>query len=397
MAEVPSGKNWICAQIGAREHYLVPRAIADAGELGLFITDIWLPPSHPLALTKRLAGRYHPALSSTSVWAPNAQMLALEAQSRLQRTDVIRRTMARNRLFQREAVRRLEQITDDAPRTLVAFSYACDQLFAYAKSRGWRTVLDQIDPAQAEERLIQRLHPADAIPHWPAAYWERWQVETTLADVIVVNSDWTRQALVDQGVPSDKMRIIPLAYEGVTGSRAPHHYPARFDAGRPMRVLFLGQITQRKGLSPLFSAIQAIDHAVPIRFDFVGPTTMAIPDDIASDPRVRFHGSKPHQVARSFYEQADVFILPTYSDGFALTQIEARTMGVPIITSRHCAAIVRHGVNGLLLDDVSASAITSALMHCLHNPAALAMMAAAQEDFPTVQSIGKAWTDVFDS
>lgn len=251
MAEVPSGKNWICAQIGAREHYLVPRAIADAGELGLFITDIWLPPSHPLALTKRLAGRYHPALSSTSVWAPNAQMLALEAQSRLRRTDVIRRTMARNRLFQREAVRRLEQITDDAPRTLVAFSYACDQLFAYAKSRGWRTVLDQIDPAQAEERLIQRLHPADAIPHWPAAYWERWQVETTLADVIVVNSDWTRQALVDQGMPSDKMRIIPLAHEGVTGSRAPHHYPARFDAARPMRVLFLGQIMQRKGLAPL--------------------------------------------------------------------------------------------------------------------------------------------------
>lgn len=147
----------------------------------------------------------------------------------------------------------------------------------------------------------------------------------------------------------------------------------------------------------MFSAIQAIDHAVPIRFDFVGPTTMAIPDDIASDPRVRFHGSKPHQVTGSFYEQADVFILPTYSDGFALTQIEARTMGVPIITSRHCAAIVRHGVNGLLLDDVSASAITSALMHCVHNPAALAMMAAAQEDFPTVQSIGKAWTDVFDS
>ncbi|MBX9730044.1 MAG: glycosyltransferase family 4 protein [Sphingomonas sp.] len=396
MAEVPTSKSWICAQIGAREHYLVPRAIADAGQLALFMTDRWLPPGHPLALTKRLAGRYHPALSSTPVWAPNAQMLALEAQLRLRRMDVFRQTIARNRLFQRAALRRLRQITSDAPRTLVAFSYACDQLFAYAKSRGWRTVLDQIDPALSEERLIQRLHPADDLPRWPATYWERWRAETALADVIVVNSDWTRQALVDQGVPDDKMRIIPLAYEGATGPRTPRHYPAHFDATRPMRVLFLGQITQRKGLYPLFSAIRAIDPAIPICFDFVGPTAMAVPEDIARDSRVRFHGSVPHKAARSFYDQADVFILPTYSDGFALTQMEARTMGVPIITSRYCAAIVRHGVNGLLLDDVSASAITSALMHCIDNPAALAKMAAAREDFPTVQSIGKDWTTVFD-
>src|SRR6185503_21068264 len=54
--------KWICCQLGAREHYAVPRALQLGGVLGEFITDLWL---------KRFKGRFHAGLASARVTAPN--------------------------------------------------------------------------------------------------------------------------------------------------------------------------------------------------------------------------------------------------------------------------------------------------------------------------------------
>ena len=56
-----------------------------------------------------------------------------------------------------------------------------------------------------------------------------------------------------------------------------------------------------------------------------------------------------------FYKEADVFILPTLSDGFGLTQLEAQSWKLPVIASRHCGEVVRDGENGVVLEEVSAA------------------------------------------
>src|SRR6185312_4308297 len=67
--------------------------------------------------------------------------------------------MARNDWFQRAAVARLSGLARDAePRTLMAYSYAAREIIRYARSRGWRTVLGQIDPGPVEERIVAELH-----------------------------------------------------------------------------------------------------------------------------------------------------------------------------------------------------------------------------------------------
>jgi len=70
-------------------------------------------------------------------------------------------------------------------------------------------------------------------------------------------------------------------------------------------------------------------------------------------------------VARSecarVYRDADVFILPTLSDGYALTQLEALSYGLPVIASRHCGAAVTHGENGWILDDLEPATIATAI------------------------------------
>ena len=60
--------------------------------------------------------------------------------------------------------------------------------------------------------------------------------------------------------------------------------------------------------------------------------------------------------AAEFYRDADVFILPTLSDGFAITQLEAQAHGLPVIASKNCGKVVENGVNGIILDEPSGHA-----------------------------------------
>ena len=85
----------------------------------------------------------------------------------------------------------------------------------------------------------------------------------------------------------------------------------------------------------------------------------------------------PRSQVLQFYRDADVFLFPTHSDGFGMTQIEALGSGLPVIASRNCAVIVEHGSTGLLLEEVSAVAIVHAISFCLDQPEQLAAMSAS--------------------
>jgi glycosyltransferase involved in cell wall biosynthesis len=69
-----------------------------------------------------------------------------------------------------------------------------------------------------------------------------------------------------------------------------------------------------------------------------------------------------------------VFLFPTLSDGFGLTQLEAQAWKLPVIASRHCGDVVRRGVNGVMLDEVSGQAIADAIRECVMNPPRLLSM-----------------------
>jgi glycosyltransferase involved in cell wall biosynthesis len=63
-----------------------------------------------------------------------------------------------------------------------------------------------------------------------------------------------------------------------------------------------------------------------------------------------------------YYREADLFILPTLSDGYALTQLEAMAHGLPVLASRYCGAAVRPGENGFVIEDLSAAGIAEAIL-----------------------------------
>jgi glycosyltransferase involved in cell wall biosynthesis len=376
--------QWLCCQLGAREHYAVPRALQMRGLLHELITDLWIRPGALPNWRNKLTGRFHPDLAAARVSAPNAAALAFELKAQatgLNGWDLIGK---RNEWFQDHALGQLERRAREVNGesvTIFAYSYAAERIFKFARERGWRTVLGQIDPGPAEEQRINGSKPA------PKNYWNRWRAECELADQIIVNSAWSREALLKEGVSATKIRKIPLAMTPPTDADGFQRvYPKTFDTTRPLRVLFLGQINVRKGAGQLLEAAHILADE-PVEFWLVGPKQ--IDADKSSGSRIKWFGAVPRSKVDEFYRDSDVFILPTLSDGFGLTQLEAQSWKLPVIASRFCGAVVQHGCNGLILEEVTAESIAGALRELLHSPERLAAMSQASrvsEEF-TLESL----------
>lgn len=378
---------WVSCQLGAREHYAVPRALHSAGVLAELVTDAWAPPGSVTGWIgpPRVRERFHPDLARVKVAATNLSTLAFETRNLFADWSTWESIIRRNDWFQRSAVRALEQISRRHPAQklcLFSYSYAARRLFEFAKTRGWTTVLGQIDPGPTEDRIVARLHQhhPDLAGYWrpaPSTYWKGWREECRLADRVIVNSEWSRRAMFDEGIDDSKIRIVPLAYDAPPDAKAfQRSYPERFTTARPMRVLFLGQVGIRKGMAAILDAMNLLRNE-PIEFEVVGPVLMNVPAADRTNPRVHWRGSVPRSHVSHCYQSADVFLFPTFSDGFGLTQLEAQAWKLPVIASEFCGDVVHDGLNGRRLSDVSGVTIASTLRSLAADPGRLAAMSQA--------------------
>jgi len=100
----------------------------------------------------------------------------------------------------------------------------------------------------------------------------------------------------------------------------------------------------------------------PVDFTFAGPIGVRIPDEIMSMSNVRILGPVDKATTERLYRESDVFLFPTLSDGFGLTQLEALGHSLPVIASANCGQVVNDRVNGLVLDEVTPAAMADSIM-----------------------------------
>jgi len=387
--------KWICCQLGAREHFAIPRALFRTGLLEWLLTDMWIAPQSLLGKLcghrSKLKQRFHNELRDARVKAFTSSLLMFETLACARGVSGWAKIIARDRWFQRKVVSSLRSqlSTLNSQPILLSYSYTALEPFRFAKAHGWNTVLVQIDPGPEEERIVagDTMRVPELAGQWqpaPAEYWGLWREECELADRIVVNSEWSRDGLIRGGVSGDKISVVPLAYEQEAGSGQltqpvlQRRYPARFTFDRPLRVLFLGLINLRKGVARVLEAARILSDE-PVEFWMVGPVEIANAEIVGGRGRLKWFGPVTRNQAAKFYRDADVFILPTLSDGFAITQLEAQAHGLPIIASKCCGKVVENGVNGILLDEPSAACIAHAVRDCIANPERLQELADASQ------------------
>ncbi len=171
--------------------------------------------------------------------------------------------------------------------------------------------------------------------------------------------------------------IVPLAYEPpLAAASFERTYPERFSHDRPLRVLFLGQVTLRKGALAMLDAARELRNE-PVEFTVAGPNALDRSSRATDDGRIRWLGPVPRGRTATIYQQADVFLLPTLSDGFGLAQLEAQAWRLPLVTTANCGAVVRDGVNGIRLREGTGEEIATVLRRLVAEPAALREMSLA--------------------
>ncbi|HEY3453480.1 MAG TPA: glycosyltransferase family 4 protein [Bryobacteraceae bacterium] len=152
-------------------------------------------------------------------------------------------------------------------------------------------------------------------------------------------------------------RVFPLFYTtdvkrfaGSDASRTPE---------RVRRILYAGQLIERKGLVPFLAALSEWAAAHPERnVEFTiaggGPLRTALETFVAQENlTLHFAGSLPYDELPKLYSKADVFVLPTLADTWGVVVNEALAAGLPVLGSVRAQAVeelVIDGVNGWTFD-----------------------------------------------
>jgi glycosyltransferase involved in cell wall biosynthesis len=397
-----SKQRWRCFQKGAREHYAIPRALVRQDVLEELVTDIWARRStfhqlFPANLKRLLSTRFHTELGESSVKAFNAKALCSEFVGRFSAAGPWEKIIQRNDWFQHYAVQKSKLVNkaDNGLTHVFAYSYAAREIFAQARSNGIKTVLGQIDPGPEEIKRVHAIEDQLQAPRTlapPETYWDAWRQECQLADVVLCNSNWSRSLLLEDGVEDQKIKVVPLVYEPRVNI-VPRREPV---SAAKLKVLYLGQVIARKGVIELTKAIEVIgtEH---VRWTIVGGGDKSLLSKLDGFENVTVTGQVPRDQAAEYYQSHDVFILPTHSDGFAITQLEAMAYGLPVIASKMCGDVVVHLKTGLLLDDVSPASIVDSVQQLLDQPELLEEFREniSQRKFRTIDDLGNDLVSLF--
>lgn len=156
---------------------------------------------------------------------------------------------------------------------------------------------------------------------------------------------------------------------------------------------FVGRLTRDKGIPELVEACRTLRLKYPdLRllmvgdFEEVDPVPIEVRRTIMVDPAIVRTG--PVADASAYFQLMDVFVLPTWREGFGLVNIEAQAAGKPVVTTTVTGAIdsVRDGQTGVLVPPGDVSRLTDAIDRLLENP----------ELRETMGQRGRAWvTDQF--
>ncbi len=135
------------------------------------------------------------------------------------------------------------------------------------------------------------------------------------------------------GLRLKRLEYLPETALTTLPDRSPRPLP-RSDA--PVRILFVGRLIRTKGARDL---IAALDHLrdLPLTLDIVGDgfdreACERLSVELGLTDRITFAGAQPRNQVDSFYEQADLFVFPSFREPGGNVVFEAMGHGLPVIT-----------------------------------------------------------------
>ncbi|MET1054813.1 MAG: glycosyltransferase family 4 protein [Pedobacter sp.] len=193
---------------------------------------------------------------------------------------------------------------------------------------------------------------------------DRKDEELRLAERIFVASSFTAKTLNDYPGKLAPVEVIPYGFPPVVEDR---EYSLAHN--RPLKLLFVGGLSQRKGIADLFAAVKNIGDSVELT---VVGMKMSV-ECPALDVALKEHHwipSRSHHEILELMRSHDVFVFPSLFEGFGLVITEAMSQGTPVITTDRTAGpdLITHGKDGWIIEAGSTEALQKQIEELITKP-----------------------------
>ena len=374
----------VVAFAGARDHYQLPLALNEANLLEAFVTEMYWPADRKVFMrgigkalpASLIKARFHADLPSRHVRVPArafATAMAMQARPQLQLNAIKDAALSE----------RSRQIAARTGAAIFTYSYYAFEAFRDGKNRPPFRFLFQVHPHPQSIRDILR-EELELTPHgsfslnaehelsWPAQHFQRLSQEPNLANGWVVASSYTAQTLSNNGIPRDKIHVVPYGVDTSAFVKRDHHPNSK----SPFRIVFIGSLIQRKGISYLLDAVKKLKsrtaQVVLCGRGFVDTDLIEHYKEIDIEIKIGL----PRDELVNLVHDCDVFVLPSLVEGFAHVIVEAMACGLPVITTDHTCGpdIITEGKHGFIVPVRDANAIAEKLEWGINNREELAVM-----------------------
>jgi glycosyltransferase involved in cell wall biosynthesis len=202
-------------------------------------------------------------------------------------------------------------------------------------------------------------------------------------DRFCVISDNLKRLCVNLGVPEDKIALLPNAPVVAPGSKESGlsivngKCRRAYSADTPVKVLFIGRFDRQKGVDRTVAVAARLEElGVPTQLLLVGKHLLGSDETPRPGSNLKvLPATTDKQILGQYYEDADVFLLPSRWEGVPLTILEAMAFGNIVVATDVGAVreIVEHGNTGFLVDptqseDLLIEEVCSIILDTVQNP-----------------------------
>jgi len=360
----------ILAHSGKQHSYHVAKTLLDLGYLERFytssyITQQWLQDSITKSNNQYWSRRFEPGLAGDKVesnWRFEVKEIIYH---KLFRTSgkALDAVYERDVAFDRYMARRMPKLSGDI---YWGFQGSSFESLRAARKAGKLAICElSTAHAPAAIRILgeeKQLHPewADSFDNleFPPSYYERLCREPEEADRVIGASRFTIQTLEQSGIPASKLRYLPLGFDAskiAFSNQTPGEK-------KPLRLLYAGRVTQRKGIKYLLEAMKAFDRN-SVQLDIIGHVQGSGAGLRSYEGSYTLHKPVSQAQLFSMYCNYDALVLPSVFEGFGLVIPEAMAAGLPVIATPHTIGpeLIRHGLNGYLVNVRDVNAIVRSI------------------------------------
>ena len=323
--------------------------------------NLVLPNTLRAELSRRSYPQVPPQLVHTQPWREAGRLLAMRAG--------IERLTFRNESYlsvasvcsalDRTVANRLRRVD---VRTVYAYEDGALDTFRTARQKGVFTFYElPIAYWKSMHELLEE--EAELSPGWAdtmpsardsAEKTDRKDAELELSDLIFVPSRYVMDSLPRHLRQSGRVRICSYG-------APPAPSAIRRIRSAKLRVLYVGGLSQRKGLAYLVRALKNMDSLLEVTM--IGRRVGNCAELDAALAQYRYIPAMPHAQVLAEMERHDVLVLPTLAEGLALVVLEAMSRGMAVVTTPNSGSveIIRDGLDGFIVPIRSSSALAEKL------------------------------------